>query len=467
MFTWLRRLTVPRSSSEETAHREFVLRAVLISSIVLSGIYVIIDWAIVLPIRGAFAFGNFLWPPMMLFLIFNYWLVQRGHLKTACCLFLGAITISTSLTMYALGSKDIAVLLFAFGVSLAGILTGMRGAILVAAVDTSLFGVLAWAEHMGLRPPPVATTQFVDVIALALILAALTIVEWLFRFERGRLLQRYREQTVDLRTANEALEQANQNIVEQEALRRELTLAREIQASLLPRHDPTLADFDIKGRSLPAEEVGGDFYTYFPLSGGRLGLVVGDVSGKGMPSALYMAIATSIVEAQANASPDTVSLMQQVNNQLYPRMQETGMNIAMLYDIFDLTRRQLRVCNAGLIAPILFRDRAIQYLECYGLPLGAVTDGMYEEHLIDLLPGDVVLLMTDGIVEAMNSRRDIYGFSRLEAVLGSCDGLNAQTILDSVFDNVFKFMDGVSAQDDMTLVVIKVASNTIQRGTRS
>jgi sigma-B regulation protein RsbU (phosphoserine phosphatase) len=181
------------------------------------------------------------------------------------------------------------------------------------------------------------------------------------------------------------------------------------------------------------------------------------VSGKGMPSALYMAIATSVIEAQSTVSPDTVSLMRNVNNLLYPRMHETGMNTALLYALFDLTRRQLRVCNAGLIVPILYHNRSACYLESHGLPLGTVTEGVYEELLVDLEPGDIVLLMSDGVVEAMNAQRELYGFARLEAVLAGCDTtMNAQTILNCIFESTFNFMDGVSPQDDMTLVVILV-----------
>ncbi len=461
MLDGLRKLMTPRSPHEETAHREFVLKAVLISAIVLLGIYIlaawtIIDWTSIVVSRGIPALGHVFWLPIWFLALFNYWLVHRGHLKVASYLFLGLITVATSLTMYVLGTKDISVLLFAFGVSLAGMLVGVRGAILIAVIDVTVFGVLAWAEHANLRPTPIATTRLEDVIALALILTVLTIVEWIFRFERERLLRRYREQTVALRTANEALEQANQTIAQQEAWHRELALAREIQSSLLPRYNPSLADFDIKGRSLPAEEVGGDFYAYLPLTGGRLGLAVGDVSGKGMASALYMAIATSVVEAQATTSPDAATLVRHVNNLLYRRMYETSMNTALVYALFDLTRRQLRVCNAGLITPIFYRDGNLRYLECYGLPLGVVAGEVYEEQQVDLQPGDVILLMTDGIVEAMNAQRDIYGFPRLEAALEGCDMANAQTILDCIFDSVFDFMGGVSPHDDMTLVVVKV-----------
>lgn len=463
MIDRLRRLVVPSSVDEETAYREFLLKAVLLAAIGLLAIYSLIDWAIIVPIRGGFAFGNFLWPPMLLILLFNYWLAYRGNLNLASSLFLGMVTIATLLAMYAFGTKDISVLLFAFGVSLAGILVGALGTILVVAVDTLAFGALAWAEYAGWRPVPVAITRPVDVVALGLILTALIIVEWLFRSERGRLLRRYREQTVDLRAANEALEEANRTIAQQEAWRRELALAREIQASLLPHYNPTLADFDIKGRSLPAEEVGGDFYTYLPLTGSRLGLAVGDVSGKGMASALYMAIATSVVEAQAGASPDSASLVRHVNSLLYPRMHQTGMNTALLYALFDLTRRRLSVCNAGLITPILYQHGSFRYLDCYGLPLGAVAGEVYEEQRIELEPGDVVLLMTDGIVEAMNVHRDLYGFPRLEAVLKSCDMSSAQSIVDCVFDSVYEFMDPVPPQDDMTLVVVKVGGRRLSR----
>jgi serine phosphatase RsbU (regulator of sigma subunit) len=456
MLDWLHRLRVPRSTNKEIAHREFVLKAVLVSAIALLGIYIFIDWVIIVPTRGTLAFGNFLWLSMFPLLLFIYWLAHRGYLTLASYLFLGLITAATLLTMYFLGTKDISVLLLAFGASLAGILVGLRGTILIVALATLAFGVLAWAEYVGLRPPPVANTKLVDVIALGLALTALVIMEWIFRSEREQLLHKYREQTVALRAANEALEQAGQTVAQQEAWRRELALARDIQFSLLPQYNPTLADFDIKGRSLPAEEVGGDFYTYLPLTGGRLGLAIGDVSGKGMASALYMAIATSIVEAQATTSPDSAALVRQVNNLLYRRMHQTGLNTALLYTLFDLTRRQLRVCNAGLITPIYYHDDTFRYLEAYGLPLGAMAGEVYEEQRIDLQPGDVLLFMTDGIVEAMNADRELYGFPRLEAVLKNCDMNDAQSVLDCVFDSVFEFMDGVSPQDDMTLVVVRV-----------
>jgi serine phosphatase RsbU (regulator of sigma subunit) len=456
MLDWLHKLTMPESTHEETAHREFVLKAVLVSAIALLGIYVLIDWGIVVPTRGTLAFGNFLWPSMLPILLFNYWLARRGRLTLASFIFLGFVTIATLLAMYSLGTKDISVLLFAFGASLAGILVGLWGTVLIVVVDTLAFGALAWAEYAGLRPPPVATTKLVDVVALGLILTALVVVESIFRFERGRLLLRYREQTVALRAANEALEQASHTVAQQEALRRELALAREIQASLLPHYNPALADFDIKGRSLPAEEVGGDFYTYLPLTGGRLGIAIGDVSGKGMASALYMSIATSIVEAQATASPDSATLVRHVNNLLYRRVHETGMNTALLYALFDLTRRRLRVSNAGLITPIFYHGGTLRYLETYGLPLGVIAGEVYEEQQIELEPGDVMLFMTDGIVEAMNEHRDLYGFPRLEAVLASCDMTSAQSILDCVFNSVFEFMGDVSPQDDMTLVVVRV-----------
>lgn len=456
MLDWLHRLTMPRATNEESAHREFVLKAVMISAIALLGIYILIDWVIILPTRGTPAFGNFLWLFMFPLLLFTYWLVHRGYLALASYLFLGLITTATLLTMYFLGTKDISVLLLAFSASLAGILVGLRGTILIVALATFAFGVLAWAEHVGLRPPPVQNTKFVDVIALGLVLIALVIVEWIFRSEREQLLHKYREQTVALRAANEALEQAGQTVAKQEAWRRELALARDIQSSLLPQYNPALADFDIKGRSLPAEEVGGDFYTYLPLTGGRLGLAIGDVSGKGMASALYMAIATSIVEAQATTSPDSAALVRQVNNLLYRRMHQTGLNAALLYTLFDLTRRQLRVCNAGLITPIYFHNDTFCYLETYGLPLGAIAGEVYEEQRIDLKPGDMLLFMTDGIVEAMNADRELYGFPRLEAALKGCAMNDAQSVLDCVFDSVFEFMGDVPPQDDMTLVVVRV-----------
>jgi len=463
MLDWLRTLTTPHAVHEESAHREFVLRTVLLAGLGLLVIYVLIDWIVLAPLRGSLAFGSYLWPTLMPLLLLTYWLVRRGQVTLASFLFLAIIALAALLSMVFLGTKDISVMLFALSVSLAGMLLGLRGAVVMAAVNALAFGGLAWAEYAGLRPPPVMTTKPVDVIALGLILTALVLVEWLFGSERERLLRRYREQALALREANQALEQASQTIARQEAWRRELVLAREIQSSLIPNYNPILADFDIKGRSIPAEEVGGDFYIYLPLTGGRLGLAIGDVSGKGMPGALYMAIATSIVEAQATASPDSASLVRRVNNLLYRRVHETRMNTALLYALFDLTRRQLRVSNAGLISPLLVHNGAPEYLECHGLPLGVVAGEVYEEKQIVLQPDDVIVFMTDGIVEAMNTQRDMYGFPRLEAALRGCDKASAQSVLDCVFASVFDFLGDVPPQDDMTLVVVKVGGRRLSR----
>ena len=111
----------------------------------------------------------------------------------------------------------------------------------------------------------------------------------------------------------------------------------------------------------------------------------------------------------------------------------------------------------GLLFPSFTTTGPFATWSLHGLPLGTVTEGAYEELLVDLEPGDLVLLMSDGIVEAMNAQRELYGFSRLEAVLEGCDTtMNAQTILNCIFDSTFNFMDGASPQDDMTLVVIRV-----------
>ena len=189
----------------------------------------------------------------------------------ASFLSLAMVTVAAALAMYNVGTKDTSMLLFAFGVSLAGILLGGRGAILLALLDTAIFAALAWVENTRPTPLPVAPTALLDVIALATILLALVTAEWLFRFERGRLLYRYREQAVALRATNEALERANRTLAQQEAWRHELALAREIQASLLPRHDPTLAGFDIKGRSLAGRRGGRRLLYLLSLIGGPAG----------------------------------------------------------------------------------------------------------------------------------------------------------------------------------------------------
>ncbi len=252
-------------------------------------------------------------------------------------------------------------------------------------------------------------------------------------------------------------------LAEQERLKRDLEIARSIQMSLLPTRDPQVAGLDVVGFSIPAEEVGGDFYHYIELEDGRLGVMVGDVSGKGVPGALFMAVSVSTLRAQAPAFRDPAALLVNLNTVLYPQLGRSRMNAAMLYSIFEPGGTggawRLRVSNAGLIAPLVCHNGRCDYVDANGLPVGALPEADYCECALELAPGDVVILSTDGLVEAKNERGEMLGFERLEEIVQSrAAGAAAGEIAEHIKSNVERFVGRAARQDDITMVVVRVSA---------
>lgn len=264
-----------------------------------------------------------------------------------------------------------------------------------------------------------------------------------------------------------ALENAHlvQSLTEQERLKQELLIAQKIQANLLPLDVPDVAGLKIFGRSIAAEEVGGDFYNYGVFDENRLVVAVGDVSGKGLSASLMMAVSITALRAQSPHYKSTAALLESLNNLLYPQFQANQMNTAMLCLEFDLQKREIQVSNAGLIAPMIIsnHDQAIdqytdQYLEICGLPLGVICKATYQRQTIPMRSGDLIVVCSDGIVEAMNPRKELYGFSRLAKTVEQAKGQSSSVkeIVSTVLGDVFRFMNRTPQQDDMTILAIEV-----------
>ena len=250
-------------------------------------------------------------------------------------------------------------------------------------------------------------------------------------------------------------------LAEQERFKRDLEIARSIQMSLLPTRDPQVAGLDIVGFSIPADQVGGDFYHYIEFEDGRLGVMVGDVSGKGVSAALFMAVSVSTLRAQAPAFRDPAALLSNLNSVLYPQLGRSHMNAAMLYSILEPGAAggawRLRVSNAGLIAPLMCHNRQCDYVDATGLPVGATLDASYYERTLELVSGDVVILSTDGIVEAKNEKNEMLGFERLEQIVQShAAQAGAQDIAEHIKSHVEKFVGRTAWQDDITIVIVRV-----------
>jgi serine phosphatase RsbU (regulator of sigma subunit) len=264
-------------------------------------------------------------------------------------------------------------------------------------------------------------------------------------------LNQHLEAEVERRTAELA-----DSLEAQERVRSELAAARTIQLSLLPHTTPRLPNLRVAGCSLPAKEVGGDFFAYHAFADGRLGVAVGDVSGKGIPAALLMALALNTFETLVDAYPDQGALLSACNVSLAPRMIQSKQNAAFLSIVLDGSRYEASVANAGLVAPLLWRAGALRYIETFGLPLGALHTASYTQQVVALQPGDCLLIVSDGVVEAMNEAGELWGFERLEAAFSAAGNCDPAAIVEAILARVRAFVAGAPQHDDMTMVALQV-----------
>ncbi|RME49749.1 MAG: GAF domain-containing protein, partial [Caldilineae bacterium] len=257
--------------------------------------------------------------------------------------------------------------------------------------------------------------------------------------------------------ASIALENARLHEAEVKRIEQEMDLARRIQLSLLPEEAPHIPGLSIAARSASARLVGGDFYRYLTLPDGRFGIVVGDVSGKGVPSALFMAITLTALDTQLRQQTSPEGLLNRLNNALYPRMHANRMNTGLLVGTFNLQQNEVEFANAGMIAPLIQRNKHAQWLDVSGLPVGADPHATYRGAHLALTPGTTILLASDGILEAQNPAGELYGFERFEAAARQIPpDATSDQILEHIWQDTTRYLNGADPHDDMTLAVIKV-----------
>jgi PAS domain S-box-containing protein len=247
-----------------------------------------------------------------------------------------------------------------------------------------------------------------------------------------------------LRNAEEKLERS----------KAELRIASDIQRSFLPERIPPLKGFDLAATSIPAMEVGGDFYDFIP-GDQRLGMVIADVSGKSIPAALFMALSRTIVRANATHHEKGTEVLQDANDMIAADSR-SGMFVTLFYGVLDERSRSLIYANAGHPPPLLFRgDGKLEVLEVTGIALGVVDGVKYEERQIDFRPGDILVLYTDGVNEAINDRVEQYGLGRLCEAVRRSSHLSAQGIMDDILQDISLFVEGQAQFDDITMIVVK------------
>jgi sigma-B regulation protein RsbU (phosphoserine phosphatase) len=268
--------------------------------------------------------------------------------------------------------------------------------------------------------------------------------------EFRRLAETFNRLARDLRRNQERL-------IEQERLRKELEIGRRIQEELLPR-EPLRSRFaEIGGVSIPAREVGGDFFNYFPLSDGEVAILVGDVSGKGVPAALLMASLQATIRARLSLERDLASLVDALDHEM-----GTEEPLAPYYTLFlgilEGSSGRLRYVNAGHNTQFLLRRDAAEGLSSTGRPPGLYPGGGFQERVAQLQPGDALFLFTDGLVETEDESGEPFGMSRLEALLKVNRGHALKQLLGEVDAAVRSHRGPHEAADDATMVVMRYSN---------
>jgi len=228
-----------------------------------------------------------------------------------------------------------------------------------------------------------------------------------------------------------------------------------LQFRLLPQSVPKLAHLDIAAKFLPARAIGGDLYDFVNYSLGRTAIVVGDVSGKGAPAAIYAALVSGILRSHAPIEPAPAEMLSAVNFSLGERRIE-GQFVSLIYAVWDDPSRTLQVANSGLPRPIYCHGGKIEVIEATGLPLGLFEDADYDEFSFQAKPGDMFVFFSDGILDATNKAGDLFGRKKAEEIVAKCANTSPDCVVKSLFEAVKAHAAGEETFDDQTVLAIRV-----------
>lgn len=244
----------------------------------------------------------------------------------------------------------------------------------------------------------------------------------------------------------------HRSLMEKQRLVKDMEFARTIQESFLPQETPEIDDYAFSTHYNPAQEVGGDFYDFIPIDNGRTGIVIGDVSGKGVPAALYMAKLGSDLRTLAFTEKAPAGALSRLNDLLVDRSRR-GMFASVLYLELDSRNSSMTVSNAGHLPPLIKKadGNVAKMNSSGGSPLGILKGMQFGEDTFQVSPGDTIVLYTDGIIEAMNGREELYGYGRFEEVIRKSPP-GPQPLKAAIVNDVNRFTGSGPQHDDMTLV---------------
>ncbi len=245
-------------------------------------------------------------------------------------------------------------------------------------------------------------------------------------------------------------------VIEKERMDEELSIARDLQMSMLPAVIPEIAGFRVAAHCTPAREVGGDFYDFIADDGSQLGIIVGDVTGKGVSGALVMSASRSVFRMLSEQGLGVGQLMTRANDRAKKDIRE-GMFVAVLYAVLHGEDRSVHLCSAGQTQPVLYSARTGRagFVETVGdnCPLGIIDGVEYEETILALEEGDCLIFYTDGVVEAVNEKGEMFGFERLLEAVGSAGKGDAGSVLEALKGQVDGFVGKAPQHDDITIIV--------------
>ncbi|HEX2980354.1 MAG TPA: SpoIIE family protein phosphatase [Anaerolineaceae bacterium] len=261
----------------------------------------------------------------------------------------------------------------------------------------------------------------------------------------------------ELRSKIAQLEEAQTALVEKEKIEHELELARQVQQSMLPRTFPVIPGFSFAARNQPARQVGGDFFDLIVLDDDHFGVAIADVSDKGMPAALFMALSRSLLLAEARRDLSPRNVLSNVNR-LLMELGEDRQFVSIFYAVFELSSRKVCYCRAGHEIPFLIRGDQIQPLQGIGTILGVLEPEEMElsEEQVIVEPGDRIVLYTDGLTDSVNPANQFFGMSRLTKTVQANAKLPAQAFCAATFDEIAAYQGSAGQFDDMTMLVVEV-----------
>jgi len=279
-------------------------------------------------------------------------------------------------------------------------------------------------------------------------------VEVKSRDEVGVLARSFNKMADDLKLYMEDLRRTT---AENERMQKEMEIGKGIQQSFLPESPPKVEGFEIAALNTPALEVGGDFFDFIPISLDSWGLVIADVSGKGVPAALFMALSRTLIRAYAKGNPTISDTILRANNMIAEE-ERANMFVTLFYGVLDAKRKTLAYVNAGHNPPLVLggKEGGIVMLSAKGIALGVMPDILLEEKEIQLREGEIVLLYTDGVTEAVNGGNEQFGQQRLIKVVEDNRSLSAQELVKRIEQEVITFSEGQPQFDDLTVMVVRV-----------